>query len=127
MAGPREPAYGSLSVLVAARARTRRLGDVPRGRFRPPPRVDGAFVGLDLREPPVPQNELPAFARTVRAAFAMRRKTLRNSLASAWGKQRAAAAVAALGLESLARAEALELADFVRLHRWARESGEGAA
>ena len=121
-AGPSSSSYGSLSVLVAARARVRILGVVPRGRFKPPPRVDGAFVGLDLREPPFPRSELPSFARTVRAAFSLRRKTLRNSLAGAWGKPRAAAAVAALGVEPLARAEALELEDFVRLHRWVRET-----
>jgi 16S rRNA (adenine1518-N6/adenine1519-N6)-dimethyltransferase len=80
--------------------------------------VDGAFVGFELHEPPFPQAELPAFIRTVRAAFSLRRKTLRNSLASAWGKSRAAMAVDALGVGSLARAQELDLDDFVRLYRW---------
>lgn len=118
VAGPGDSDYGSLSVLVAARARTTWLGVVPRGRFRPPPKVDGAFVGLDLIEPPVPLAELPAFAGVVRQAFALRRKTLRNSLAAAWGRDRAAAAVEALGFEGRTRAETLGVEEFARLHRW---------
>lgn len=118
LAEPGSSDYGSLSVLVAARARTRRLGTVPRGSFRPPPRVDGAFVGFELIEPPLEWRELPGFARTVRAAFALRRKTLRNSLASMWGRERANAAVEALGFEALTRAETLGVEDFLRLYRW---------
>ncbi len=118
VATPGTSEYGSLSVLVAVRARTLRLGTVPRAAFRPPPKVDGAFVGFEMVEPPVPFAELPSFARTVRAAFALRRKTLRNSLAGAWGRERADAAIAELSLGNLARAEALGVEEFVRLHRW---------
>ncbi len=118
VAAPGSTAYGSLSVLVAARARAYRLGAVPRGRFRPPPRVDGAFVGLELIAGPLPRVELGEFGRTVRAAFGLRRKTLRNSLAATWGREHAAAAIEELGFAALTRAEALGLDDFVRLHRW---------
>src|SRR5580692_9630868 len=44
LATPGEPAYGSLSVLVAAYARAVSLGRVRRGSFRPPPKVEGAYV-----------------------------------------------------------------------------------
>ncbi|HMB54314.1 MAG TPA: rRNA adenine N-6-methyltransferase family protein, partial [Thermoanaerobaculia bacterium] len=98
-------------------ADARRLGVVRRGAFRPPPKVDGAFVGLILKEPPLPAEEMPNFRKTVSAAFALRRKTLRNSLASAWGKQPAAQAVAAAGLDDRVRAEALGLEELVELHR----------
>src|SRR5690606_27211417 len=37
VAAPRQRAYGSLSVLVQARARVRLLGTVKPGAFRPPP------------------------------------------------------------------------------------------
>lgn len=117
-AAPGSSGYGSLSVLVAARARVRRLGSVPRARFRPPPKVDGAFVGLELIDGPLPRSELPGFAKTVRAAFGLRRKTLRNSLAASWGRERASAAIRELGFDARTRAEALGLDDFVGLHRW---------
>lgn len=116
-APPGSKAYGSLSVLTAARAEARILRRVRRSHFRPPPRVDGAFVALPLHDPPLPFAELPAFAATVRSAFAQRRKTLRNSLAAAWGRPAADRAVAALGLEPRARAESLPLDTFVQLHR----------
>ena len=116
LAAPGDRAYGSLSVIVAACARAVRLGSVPRSAFRPPPRVDATFVGFERVEPAVAKAELGAFAATVRQAFALRRKTLRNSLAASWGRERAETALAALGLDSRVRAEALPLSAFVRLH-----------
>lgn len=125
VARPGDAAYGSLSVLVAAYAEARLLGRVPKGAFRPPPKVDGAFVGLALRPPPLPDAEMPDFLATVRAAFAKRRKTLRNSLAAAWGRDEAERALAAFlpahGLPPTARAERLGLAELVALHQ-AREA-----
>jgi 16S rRNA (adenine1518-N6/adenine1519-N6)-dimethyltransferase len=117
LAGPGDPAYGSFSVLVAAYARAKPLGRVRRGSFRPPPKVEGAYVGFELRPPPLPDSEMPAFLATVRLAFGQRRKTLRNALAAGWGKERAAAALAALGLPEDARAERLGLPELVELHR----------
>jgi len=117
LAAPGDPAYGSFSVLVAAYARVLPLGRVRRGSFRPPPKVEGAYVGFELTPPPLPEPEMPAFLATVRLAFAQRRKTLRNALAAGWGRERAAAALAALGLPETARAERLGLAELLALHR----------
>lgn len=120
VAGPGDPDYGYLSVMVAAYAEARILAVVRKGAFRPPPEVDGAFVGLTLKPSPLPDDEMPAFRRTVSAAFAQRRKTLRNSLASAWGRERADRAIAAAGFDERVRAEALGLDELVQLHRAAR-------
>jgi 16S rRNA (adenine1518-N6/adenine1519-N6)-dimethyltransferase len=117
LAGPGDPAYGSFSVLVAAYARAVPLGRVRRGSFRPPPKVEGAYVGFELRPPPLPDGEMPAFLATVRLAFGQRRKTLRNALAAGWGRERAGAVLAALGLPDDARAERLGLAELLALHR----------
>ncbi len=117
LAAPGDPAYGALSVLVAACSRAVLLARVRRGSFRPPPRVEGAFVGFDLQPPPLPDDQMPAFLATVRAAFAQRRKTLRNSLATAWGRDRTAAALAALGLPDTQRAETMSLTELLALHR----------
>jgi 16S rRNA (adenine1518-N6/adenine1519-N6)-dimethyltransferase len=120
LARPGDPAYGSLSVLVAAYARAVALGRVRRGSFRPPPKVEGAFVGFELQPPPLPEADMPAFLATVRLAFAQRRKTLRNALAAGWGAERTAAVLAALGLASDARAERLGLAELLALHEQGR-------
>jgi 16S rRNA (adenine1518-N6/adenine1519-N6)-dimethyltransferase len=121
VAVPGAPAYGSLSVLVDICADRTVLGYVARGSFRPPPQVEGAFVGLSFRHPPFDVVEFAAFARTVRQAFALRRKTLRNSLAAAWGREAAENALEALGLDARVRAEALDSSAFVELHAWRRE------
>jgi 16S rRNA (adenine1518-N6/adenine1519-N6)-dimethyltransferase len=119
LARPGDAAYGSLSVLVAAQARAVPLGRVRRGSFRPPPKVEGAYVGFELRPPPLPEDEMPAFLATVRLAFGQRRKTLRNALAAGWGKERAGTVLAALGLPDDARAERLGIDELLALHRQA--------
>jgi 16S rRNA (adenine1518-N6/adenine1519-N6)-dimethyltransferase len=115
VARPRESAYGSLSVLVAAYSQAMVLGTVEKGSFRPPPKVDGAFVGLRLLTPPLPESQVRAFARVVRLAFGRRRKTLRNALSAGLGKERATSVVAALRKGDRVRAEELDLDDFLRL------------
>lgn len=116
VAGPRDAAYGSFSVIVAAYARPVVLGKVRPGSFRPPPKVDSAFVGLDLQPPPLPEREMTGFVRFVRLAFGQRRKTLRNALASGWGKEKAEAVLAAAGVPEKVRAEELGLADFLTIY-----------
>jgi 16S rRNA (adenine1518-N6/adenine1519-N6)-dimethyltransferase len=116
VAAPGSDAYGSFSVIVAAYARSRILGRVKPGSFRPPPKVDSAFVGLDLQPPPLPENEMPDFIALVRLAFGQRRKTLRNALAAGWGKRRAEAVLAEAGIPERARAEELGLESFLQVY-----------
>jgi 16S rRNA (adenine1518-N6/adenine1519-N6)-dimethyltransferase len=117
VAAPGSDAYGSFSVLVAAYARPRLLGRVRPGSFRPPPKVESAFVGLELQPPPLPAAEMPAFIALVRQAFSLRRKTLRNSLAAGWGRERAEAVLAAAGIPERARAEELGLTELLEIGR----------
>ncbi len=123
-ATPGSRAYGALSILTAARAEVTVLSRVVRGAFHPPPKVDGAFVGLTLQEPPLPEVEMEAFADTVRVAFAQRRKMLRNCLAAVWGRTVAARAMEALGIDPKCRAENLSLPDFLALHVALRAASE---
>lgn len=121
-ARPGDEAYGSLSVLVAAYARATVLGKVKPGSFRPPPKVESAFVGLELHPPPLPAEEMPGFTGFVRLAFSKRRKTLRNSLASGWGpsgRQKAEAVLAAAGVGERVRAEELGLGELLEIWRHA--------
>jgi 16S rRNA (adenine1518-N6/adenine1519-N6)-dimethyltransferase len=119
VAGPRDEAYGSLSVIVAAYAKAKILGRVRPGSFRPPPKVESAFVGFELHSPPLVAEEMPAFIQMVRLAFGQRRKTLRNSLAAGWGKERAEVVLKAAGVQEKARAEELGLEEFLAI--WPEE------
>jgi 16S rRNA (adenine1518-N6/adenine1519-N6)-dimethyltransferase len=74
-----EPEYGRLTVMLAPRVSVERLFDVGPGAFQPPPRVWSAVARLKVYpEPAFPVSE--HFAAVVAAAFAHRRKTLRNAL-----------------------------------------------
>lgn len=117
VARPGDEAYGSLSLLVAAYAHARSLGRVRKGSFRPPPKVEGGFVGLELHPPPLPREEMPELIALIRLAFNQRRKTLRNALAAGWGRERAEAALAAAGLPDKVRGEELGLETFLEVYR----------
>ncbi len=119
VATPRTEAYGSFSVIVAAYARARILGKVRPGSFRPPPKVDSAFVGLELVPPPLPDPEMPAFLALVRLAFGQRRKTLRNALSAGWGREKAEAVLAAAGIPERARAEEMGVGEFLGIYEGA--------
>jgi len=117
VAAPGTEAYGSFSLIVASYATPKILGKVRPGSFRPPPKVDSAFVGLELHPPPLPEAEMPAFITFVRLAFSQRRKTLRNSLSSGWGREKAERVLAAAGIPERARAEELALEEFLTIFR----------
>jgi 16S rRNA (adenine1518-N6/adenine1519-N6)-dimethyltransferase len=107
--------YGSLTVLVQCHAEAMLLGRVRPGAFRPPPKVESAFVGFRLREPPLPEDEMGPFLAFVREAFGQKRKTLRNALARRCGSGRVEAALATLALPPTTRAEELGLGRWLAL------------
>ena len=81
MASPGTKAYGSLTILAQYYADVRAVVRVPNTAFYPRPQVDSALVRLDIPVTPRVSPEDPAlFFRLVRAAFAHRRKTLKNAL-----------------------------------------------
>jgi 16S rRNA (adenine1518-N6/adenine1519-N6)-dimethyltransferase len=76
-AGDRD--YGRLTVMLAPWVTIERLFDVGPGAFQPPPRVWSAVVRLTVRpQPAFAVSE--HFGAVVSAAFAHRRKTLRNAV-----------------------------------------------
>ena len=107
--------YGAFSVFTQWYAEPELLFTVPPGAFMPPPKVTSAVVRLRMRAAPPVDTDETRFFRVVRAAFAQRRKTLINSLSTAFPKDRAAAAVAACGLPERARGEELSLPQFAGL------------
>lgn len=113
VAGPGSKTYGQVSVIVRYFANGSLATKVSRRAFWPVPNVDSVLVRLVRRQPPADVSRSLLF-EVVKAAFAQRRKTLRNALTSA-GFQGIEEPMAVAGLASSVRAEDLQLADFVRL------------
>jgi len=109
--------YGSLTVLVQSYAEATIIGRVRPGAFRPPPKVESAFVGLRLHAPPLPEGEMERFLARVREAFGQKRKTLRNALGRVVGSARVEETLRALDLPAATRAEELPLAAWLDLWR----------
>ncbi len=117
-AEPGGKVYGSLSVELQARARCELLLRVKPGSFHPPPKVDSAVIRLELQRHPACEGlDLEALDRVARAAFAQRRKTLRRSLGSVYGKERALAVLEAVGIPSGHRPEVVPVEGFAALTR----------
>ncbi|WP_225764732.1 16S rRNA (adenine(1518)-N(6)/adenine(1519)-N(6))-dimethyltransferase RsmA [Stenotrophomonas sp. Marseille-Q4652] len=111
-AAPGSKVYGRLSVMLQAWCEVTSLFLVPPGAFRPPPKVDSAVARLVPRDPAKVGIEDPQrFAAVVKAAFGQRRKTLRNALDGVC----CPAQFEAAGVRSDARAEQLEVPDFIAL------------
>ena len=111
--------YGALTVFVQWHAEPELLFDVPPHCFVPAPKVTSTVVRLRVRKsPPVAVQDEKLLFTVVRAAFNQRRKTLVNALSAGvpgCDKARAAAAVAACGLDARVRGETLSLARFAAL------------
>lgn len=117
IAGPGTRDYGILSVLVQYWA-TPSLGfRVSPTCFRPQPKVGSTVVTLHVRKHSAVQvADETLFVRTVRAAFAHRRKTLSNSFRhEGFPPEIVARALAEAGITPSRRAETLTLTDFAAL------------
>jgi 16S rRNA (adenine1518-N6/adenine1519-N6)-dimethyltransferase len=81
VAHPSTPDYGRLSVMLQCRFEMEQLFIVSAECFRPVPKVESAIVRLvPHKQPLVAAATEASFANIVSAAFAQRRKTLRNTL-----------------------------------------------
>jgi 16S rRNA (adenine1518-N6/adenine1519-N6)-dimethyltransferase len=104
--------YGRLSVMIQWRVRVEPLFNVPPQAFFPPPKVDSTVVRLVPHQtPPVQPRDPKAFAQVVKAAFANRRKMLRNNLREIASAER----LHALGIDAQRRAETLTIEEFARI------------
>jgi len=110
--------YGAFSLLMQYYTEPRLLFTVPNTCFLPAPKVTSAVIHCPVRKaPPVDVVSESALWRTVRAGFALRRKTLVNSLQTGYQlpKDRLTEIVTACGLEPDLRGERLSLDDYARL------------
>lgn len=119
-ANPGTPAYGAFSVFMQYYTEPELLFEVPKECFEPMPKVTSAVLRAVTREkPPVKVGDEAFFFKTVYAAFALRRKTLVNSLLTVFGqqftKEELTKRVVDCGLDASVRGEKLGLAEFAAL------------
>ena len=110
--------YGAFTLLMQYYTEPELLFEVPNTCFLPAPKVTSAVVHCPVRKtPPVEVEDISCFWRTVRAGFALRRKTLVNSLQTGFElpKEQLAQIISHCGLEPSIRGERLGLEEYARL------------
>ncbi len=123
-AEPSTKDYGAITVAVQSVADVHITRILPRELFYPQPNVDSAVVRVDRRSKfDISSPEL--FRKTVRAAFAMRRKTLSNCISVGFGisKPQAEQLLARCGFASKCRGEELSVEQFVVLYKAIEREG----
>lgn len=108
--------YGAFSVLVQWSAEPEPLFDVPPECFVPRPKITSSVVTLRRRQsPPAPVKDEGMLFRVVKAAFAQRRKTLTNALASGFpelGRETVEKSLVMCGIDPKRRGETLSIGEF---------------
>ena len=108
--------YSAFTVFCQYYAQPQLLFDVPAHCFLPQPKVTSAVITLrTYKTLPWDIADKVLFFRTVKAAFAMRRKKLSNGLAAGFpelGKNGAAEILAACGFDPNVRGETLSIEEF---------------
>ena len=113
--------YGAFSLYCQYHADCELLFDVGPECFLPAPKVTSSVLRMTPHPAPAEVEDEAMFFRTVKASFAMRRKTLLNGLSSGFGnqlsKEQIAGAIAACGLPADIRGEKLGIPEFAALAR----------
>ncbi len=114
---------GDLSVLGVATqfyADARILFDVAPTVFVPPPTVTSSVLRLDVKpELPLPEDQIDAFMRIVRAGFGQKRKQVANSIAARFGLPKAEVEgwLRRAGIDPDRRAQTLTIDEWVAVRR----------
>ena len=109
--------YGLLTLLSQFWADVEIKRTVGRRAFFPAPKVTSAIVQLCVRkEPKLKLTDYSHFRKTVKAAFAQRRKNLKNCLVNGgFPKEKVASVLAKLGIDENTRGEKLSIEMFGKL------------
>ncbi len=111
-AHPANREYGYLSVATQLFAEVQLLFEVKPAAFHPPPKVDSAVVRLEPRAEAPPVHDVRSFLRFVGHCFHQKRKTIRNNLAPAYGRE-----VVDAWPEAGLRAEQIGIEQFIAMYR----------
>ncbi len=139
VAKPGTKDYGALTLAVQYRAAVSHVANVPPQLFIPPPKVESTIIKLQVfpspkgdgtvEKPPKGGIDEVLLFTLIRAAFAMRRKTLVNNLCAVPAleltKEDAVRLLAKAGFDAGVRGEQLSLEDFKRIEAIIRaENGQ---
>jgi len=126
LARPGTKQYGALTVFVRAAFDVGRLLRVGAASFYPRPEVTSAVVVLTPRRDRIEETE--RFRALVHAAFAKRRKTLRNAWRGLGPDDVIEEAARRAGISLDARGETLSVEQFAAMdRRWTELSGDGTS
>lgn len=117
-ARPSSKDYGAITLLCQYFTEPEIVCTVPAGLFVPAPKVDSAVLKMRmLDEPRAAVKDERVFFKTVRAAFAQRRKTLLNCISSGFNKSKAEleAVFASADIDPKRRGETLSIDEFAKL------------
>lgn len=116
-AAPGSAEYGSVTASIAYYANVEKHFKVSADNFMPRPKVNSTVISFVPRETPPVDADKKTLFRVIKAAFAMRRKTLANNLAAEFGlsKDDALAILAELGFQPTVRGEALSLEEYAKI------------
>lgn len=128
-AAPGTKAYGSLSIAIQYYMDTEIASLVPGTVFNPSPNVDSAILHLERKS--VKSAEVKDenfFFKVVRAAFAQRRKTIRNNMVAAFGKDASVKeaidqAFMQADIDSKRRGETLTIEEFAKVSNALQDEG----
>jgi 16S rRNA (adenine1518-N6/adenine1519-N6)-dimethyltransferase len=115
VAKPGSKAFGGLSVRVQYLADCELICTVPAKAFEPPPKVDSAVVRLRPQPRSLTADHPKQMDTLVKLGFATRRKMLRNNLKGVVERDRLGQILEQLGLDPQARAEELDVEQWIRL------------
>ena len=107
--------YGAYTIKLRMYAKTTGRFQVSPSCFYPAPRVESAVIRLERQELCQDRQLLRAACKVADAAFAQRRKNIRNSMKSAFDTQTIDSLLAACSIDPKTRGEALDVEQYLAL------------
>lgn len=107
--------YGAYTIKLRMHAQTTGRFQVSPRCFHPAPRVESAVIRLERRQLCEDAGVVAAACRVADAAFAQRRKNIRNSMRTRFDVALVDELLQRCGIEPTARGEALDVEDYLRL------------
>lgn len=116
VAKPSTEEYGAITMAISLYGDAKIVGQVDKSMFYPVPKVDSSIVRIDVYEK-YENVDKKKVGRTIKCAFAMRRKTLVNNIAAAYPvtKEEAAKMLESICVDAKVRGETLTVEQIIKI------------